>query len=220
MTARNIFDQELELLNLDLIKMGALAEEAIENAIGAFKNHDNKLAAAVILSDNKMNDLEKQIEAKCLSLILRQQPVARDLRKISTALKMITDIERIGDNAADIAELSMEITGEYIFEIVGHIPKMAEIAVKMVHESITAFVSADLALAQKIIDTDDEVDRLFCLVKADISEILKNGKDTQNNSIDFLMIAKYLERIADHAVNICEWVEFSRTGKHKNRKIM
>ncbi len=220
MTARNIFDQELELLHLDIIKMGGLAEEAIENAVKAFKLHDNKLAASVIKKDSQVDDMERQIEAKCLSLIIRQQPVARDLRKISTALKMITDIERIADNAADISELSIEISGEHIFDIVRHIPIMADIAVNMVHESINAFVNSDLELAKQVVDMDDKVDELFCKVKADISDILRDGKDTQNNTIDFLMIAKYLERIGDHAVNICEWVEFSRTGEHKKQKIM
>lgn len=219
MTARSTFDHELELLNLDLIKMGGMAEEAIEASITAFKNHDAHLAHRVIDGDIGIDDMEKQIEAKCLSLIVRQQPVAGDLRKISTALKMITDIERIGDNAADIAELTVNITGEHIFSIVQHIPKMAEIAVMMVHESISAFISGDLARAKKIIDTDDEVDELFCNVKDDLSVILKNGEDTHKNSIDFLMIAKYLERIADHAVNICEWVEFSKTGTHKNQHV-
>lgn len=219
MTARSTFDHELELLNLDLIKMGSMAEEAIEASITAFKSQDAHLARKVMEGDIQIDDMEKQIEAKCLSLIVRQQPVAGDLRKISTALKMITDIERIGDNAADIAELTVSITGEHIFSIVKHIPKMAEIAVMMVHESISAYVNGDLAKAKKIIDTDDEVDELFCNVKDDLSVILKNGEDTHKNSIDFLMIAKYLERIADHAVNICEWVEFSKTGTHKSQRV-
>lgn len=219
MTARSTFDHELKLLNLDLIKMGSMAEEAIEGSIRAFKSHDAELARKVVEGDMLIDEMEKQIEAKCLSLIVRQQPVAGDLRKISTALKMITDIERIGDNAADIAELTIRITGEYIFSIVKHIPKMAEIAVTMVHESISAFVNGDLAQAKRVIETDDEVDELFCKVKEDLSLILKNGEDTHKNSIDFLMIAKYLERIADHAVNICEWVEFSKTGKYKNQRV-
>jgi len=220
MTARNTFDRELELLNIYLIQMGSLAEEAIENAIKAFKNHDNELAKIVINSDNKVDDMEKLIEAKCLSLILRQQPVARDLRKISTALKMITDIERVGDHAVDIAKLSMEIEGEHIYSIVKHIPIMAEASARMVHDATTAFVNSDLELVNRVMEAENEIDALFFMVKADIASILKEGKDTENNAIDFLMIAKYLERIADHAVNICEWVIFSQTGEHKNMKLI
>ena len=220
MTARNTFDHELEMLHIDLIKMGSMAEDAIENAITAFKNHDKKLAEQVGKNDDEIDNMEKQIEAKCLSLILRQQPVAGDLRKISTALKMITDIERVSDHAVDIAKLSTNISGERIFDMVKHIPKMAEISVKMVHESINAFVNSDLEIIEQVMKDENAIDELFCKVKADIAEILKYGKDTENNSIDFLMIAKYLERIADHAVNICEWVAFSQTGEHKNIKIL
>ncbi|GHV56131.1 phosphate transport system regulatory protein PhoU [Synergistales bacterium] len=220
MTARNAFDAELDALNLELIKMGGLIEEAIENGVAAFKNQDSALAQSVADGDAKIDDMEKQIEARCLSLIIRQQPVAKDLRLISTALKVITDMERIGDNAEDIARLSMAITGEHIFDVVKHIPKMSEYAVKMVHDAVTAFVNYDLTLARTTIDTDDVVDDLFCDVKAEISDVLKRGMDIHNNTVDFLMIAKYLERIADHAVNICEWTEFSQTGKHKDKQIL
>ncbi|MDR1914719.1 MAG: phosphate transport system regulatory protein PhoU, partial [Clostridiales bacterium] len=130
------------------------------------------------------------------------------------------DMERVGDNAEDIALLSTQITGEHIFDIVRHIPKMSEYAVKMVHDAVTAFVNRDLELAKSTIDADDLVDNLFCDVKNDISGILKLGMDIHNNTVDFLMIAKYLERIADHAVNICEWVEFWLTGNYKNKKIL
>jgi phosphate transport system protein len=220
MTARIAFDSELALLNLELVKMGGLVEEAIENAIESFKSQDIALAKTVVENDAHVDDMEKQIEARCLSLIIRQQPVASDLRIISTALKIITDMERIGDHAEDIAAITMEIKGEHIFDVVKHIPKMTELALGMVHDSITAFVKRDLVLAKKIIASDDLVDDLFCDVKADISEILRKGMDVQKNAIDFLMIAKYLERIADHAVNICEWVEFSQTGWHKDRTIL
>jgi len=220
MTARSTFDLELEQLNLELIKMGTLIEEAIENSITAFKNQDKHLAKRVIENDCDIDDIEKEIEAKCLKLILRQQPVAKDLRIISTAQKIITDMERIGDNAEDIARISIDIKGEHIFEMIRHIPQMAEITVTMVHDSVKAFVNRDIELARAIIDTDDAVDELFCKVKTDIAQILKEDKDMHNNTIDFLLIAKYLERIADHAVNICEWVEFSLTGEHKNKKIL
>ena len=220
MTARTTFDLELKQLNLEIIKMGTMIEEAIENSIIAFKEQDSLLAERVIENDCDVDDIEKEIEARCLKLILRQQPVAKDLRIISTAQRIITDMERIGDNAEDIARISITIKGEHIFEMVHHIPQMVEITVKMVHDSVKAFVTRDMVLARTIIKTDDVVDELFCKVKADISQILKEDKDEYNNTMDFLMIAKYLERIADHAVNICEWVEFSLTGEHKNKKIL
>ncbi|GHV46977.1 phosphate transport system regulatory protein PhoU [Clostridia bacterium] len=220
MVARSKFEKELEELNVELINMGSLIEDAIENSIKAFRTRDTELAVSVAENDDRIDDMEKKIEARCLSLIIRQQPVAHDLRVISTALKIITDMERIGDNAGDIAKLSIAITGEHIFEIVRHITPMAECAVVMVRNAVTAFVNHDIELAKRTIEADDVVDNLFCDVKADISEILRRGMDVQNNTIDFLLIAKYLERIADHAVNICEWVEFSQTGIHKNKKIL
>lgn len=220
MNARNQYDKELINLNLDLVKMSTLAEGAIAKAVTAFRNHDKALAHTVVQNDNQIDDMEKQIEARCLSIIIRQQPVAGDLRRVSTALKMITDLERIGDNAADIAELSIKISGDYIFDIVQHIPLMAETAVKMLNGAIDAFVNRDIELAKKIIEEDDVVDELFCKVKADMTHALKSDKDTGNNSVDLLMIAKYLERIADHTVNLCEWVLFLETGVHKDKKIL
>lgn len=220
MAARSAFDEELQALHIDLIKMGGLAEEAIDASIKAFRGHDRALAQTVVDGDRQVDVMEKEIEAKCLSLILKQQPVASDLRKISAALKMITDIERIGDNAADIAGLLLEITGDYLYGMARHIPDMADIAVKMVHDSITAFVKSDLELADRIIRTDDRVDDLFCRVKQDMAQALAEDRDTHGNAVELMMIAKYLERIADHAVNICEWVEFMETGKHKDTRIL
>ncbi len=220
MNARNSFDKELEKLHMDLIKMGSMAEEAIEQSVRAFSLRDNALAKEIMEGDHQIDDMEKQIEAGCLSLILRQQPVAGDLRKITCALKMITDLERIADNAADIAELSLMIRGEHISEMMRHIPPMAKNSVEMVHHSIDAFVRSDLSLAEQVIAQDDTVDTLFCKVKDELGEILRQDRESSDDAIDFLMIAKYLERIADHAVNICEWVLFSETGIHKNKRIM
>lgn len=220
MNARNSFDKELEKLHMDLIKMGSMAEEAIEQSVCAFSMRDNALAKEIMEGDHQIDDMEKQIEAGCLSLILRQQPVAGDLRKITCALKMITDLERIADNAADIAELSLMIRGEHIHEMMRHIPPMAKNSVEMVHHSIDAFVRSDLSLAEQVIAQDDTVDALFCKVKDELGEILRQDRESSDDAIDFLMIAKYLERIADHAVNICEWVLFSETGIHKNKRIM
>lgn len=220
MSARPTFEHELEQLNVDLIKMGALIEDAIENTITAFKKQDYTLAKEIIQKDREVDDIEKIIESKCLSLILRQQPVARDLRVVSTALKMVTDMERIGDQASDIAELILRIDGEHIYNIVEHIPDMASVSKQMVHDAIAAFINSDLEQAQEIIKRDDIVDDLFNQVKDEVIQILKTSTEHSDRCIDFLMIAKYLERIGDHAVNICEWVEFNQTGEHKNFKII
>ena len=220
MCARQSFESDLELLNLEMIKMSAMAEHAIENAITAFKNKDEKLANAIIAGDRDINDAEKQIEAKCLSLILRQQPVARDLRSVSTALKMVTDIERIGDHAADIAEIVLTMKGEDIFEMVEHIPSMAKVAVEMVHNAVAAFVNQDLSLVKSVTEEDDVMDDLFDKTKSEVVEILKRGDDYMDLGVNFIMIAKYFERIGDHAVNICEWVEFGMTGEYQNRRIL
>ncbi len=220
MNARNSFDKELELLHVDLIKMGGMAEEAIDNSVEAILSRDSEKAQEVVANDDEIDEMEKKIEARCLSLILRQQPVASDLRKISSALKMITDIERIADNAADIAEISLSIKGDHIENMVKHIPQMAKISSSMVHGAIDSFVRNDIDFAKNIIERDDEVDELFLNVRDELADTLKNDKDIFNNSIDFLMIAKYLERIADHAVNICEWVLFLETGVHKDIKII
>ena len=220
MNARNSFDQELRLLHLDLIKMGSMAEEAIEQSIHALLHRDNPLAESIVRGDNQVDDMEKQIEARCLALIIKEQPVAGDLRKVSSALKMVTDLERIGDNAADIAEISLLIEGNHIENIIRHIPQMAQASVKMVHESIDAFVRSETTLAKRVIESDNVVDELFCKVKDELKDAIKQGKDAGDNAADFLMIAKYLERIADHAVNICEWVLFAETGIHKDKKIM
>ena len=216
MGARPTFDSELELLNIDLIKMGAMAEEAIDNSIKAFKNKDNALARNVIENDRKIDDIEKSIEARCLSLLLRQQPVATDLRAISTALKMITDMERIGDQASDIAEIIITEDKSEAQDI-PMIIKMSEAASKMVRDSVNAYVEKDLDLARKVMENDDVVDELFEEVKTTLINFIAENKGLQGvEAIDLIMVAKYLERIADHATNIAEWVEFSITGIHKS----
>ncbi|MGN1318906.1 MAG: phosphate signaling complex protein PhoU [Lachnospirales bacterium] len=214
------FEKALEELNVELIKMGAVVEEAIKQAVCALKDHNVKLAGEIIESDRVIDDMEKDIEAKCLSLILKQQPVAKDLRVVSKALKMVTDMERIGDQASEIAELVTELDESTIFTAIEHIPKMTEVSIGMVHGAITAFVNRDVEKAKEIAKKDDIVDELFTKVKKDISELLKESPDNADLSINFLMIAKYFERIADHAENICEWVEFGETGEYKNSIII
>ena len=214
------FQQEIEKLNVELIKMGGLIENAIENVITAFKNQDHNLAKEIIKKDREIDNMEKLIESHCLSLILRQQPVAKDLRIVSTALKMVTDMERIGDHASDIASIVLQIDAEHIFEIVEHIPEMAMYSKKMVKGAIESFVKSDIELAKEIKEIDDKVDDLFKKVKKEVIDMLKKSNDSSDMCIDFLMIAKYFERIGDHAENICEWVEFNETGEYKNSRIL
>lgn len=220
MSARPTFDYELEQVNIELIKMGALVEQAIENAILSFKNQDYSLAKNIIAKDRVIDDIEKHIESKCLSLLLRQQPVARDLRVVSTALKMVTDLERIGDHASDIAELVLNIKGANVFNTIEHLPEMAKLAKEMVNDAIKAFVNGDVKGSKEIAKKDDLVDDMFETAKNEVIEHLKNNTVNSDVCIDFLMIAKYLERIGDHAENICEWVEFNETGEYKNQRLL
>ncbi len=220
MSARSEFDHELEDLHLDLIRLGGMIEEAIDHSITALEKRDHKLAQSVIDNDRKIDDLDHAIEARCLSLLLRQQPVAKDLRAISTALKMVTDMERIGDQAADIADISQRFDNSPFIKSLVHIPMMARIASAMVKESISAFIQSDVAASREIISRDDEVDKLFETIKQELIAILTHRPEAADQAVDFLMIAKYLERIGDHAVNICGWVIFSVTGEHKDAKII
>ena len=211
---RRQFDQQLALLNRELIEMGALCEEVIALASKALTEGDPALAARVAPLDTEIDQKERTIESLCLKLLLQQQPVASDLRLISSVLKMITDIERIGDQASDIAEIVTYLSGACGHNT--HIDQMAQATIKMVTDSLDAFVRRDLTLAWSVIEYDDVVDRLFDECKSDlIAEIAQNPEDGER-VLDVLMIAKYLERIGDHATNIAEWVEFSITGSHKS----
>ena len=210
---RNRFDIQLAQLNNELIAMGALCENAIAGAVKSLLTGDQKLAAAAIRIDQEIDQKEREIESMCLKLLLQQQPVARDLRLISAVLKMITDIERIGDQASDIAEIVTYLSGACGHN--EHIEHMAQATIRMVTDSLDAFVRRDLDLAQRVVEHDDVVDDLFDQCKKDlISEIARDPSDGER-VLDVLMIAKYLERIGDHATNIAEWVEFSITGVHK-----
>ena len=217
---RNKFDMQLERLSEQLIFMGSLCEKAIANATKALRNGDLELAKLVMSEDEEIDQIEKDIERLCLKLLLQQQPVARDLRQISAALKMITDMERIGDQTSDIAEIIFS-AGMSEARDISVIGTMAEATSKMVHDSILAYVNKDLEMAQKVMLADDEVDRMFELVKAKLVElILKDGGKQGEKAIDLIMITKYLERIGDHATNIAEWVEFSITGVHKDGQLV
>lgn len=213
---RKYFDEELEILNTQLIAMGAQIENAIENAVKALETRNADYARKAIELDSKVNDMEKDIESRCLRLLLQQHPVASDLRLISVAMKMITDMERIGDQAADIAEITLRYEETHFIKELVDIPKMAQAAIKMVHESIDAFVKKDLNLAKSVILYDDLVDQLFIDIRNDLIELIHFDKNNGEQAMDLFMITKYLERIADHAVNIAEWVVFSITGQHKD----
>jgi phosphate transport system protein len=212
---RNRFDQELDKLNLEIIKMGGLIENAIEFSAKALINQDLSLIKKVNELEIEIDDMEKTIESHCLKLLLQQQPVASDLRIISTALKMITDMERIGDNAEDIAEIARFIVDQKFIKDLVHIPQMAEATISMVKRSVDAFVNKDKELAEEVCKSDDIVDNLFQVVKEELIEKIQENKSNGEQAIDLLMIAKYLERIGDHAENIAEWVIFSITGKHQ-----
>ena len=212
---RTRFDMELEQLNSDMIAMGALCENAISEAMQSLFTADKAAAQRTIEEDREIDRKEKDIEALCLRLLLQQQPVARDLRVISSALKMITDMERIGDQAADIAELIRHMHLTPVSRQNKHLSKMADAAKKMVTESIDAFVKKDAALATKVLADDDLVDSLFLKLRHDIIEMIAADPGCGEEAVDVLMIAKYLERIGDHATNIAEWVLFSITGTHE-----
>ncbi len=218
--ARHTFDNELQELKVELVKMAGLVEGQIGESMTAFKTKNDNLAKEVIDKDRMIDDMEKSIERRCLSLILKQQPVAKDLRIVSTALKMVTDLERIGDHAADIADVVLSMQGEHIYEIVQHIPAMAEVSSNMVHNSIVAFVTEDITLAKATIAADDKLDDLYCRVKDEVVDILKSDPEKSDVSVNFLVIAKYFERIGDHAENICDWIEFSETGEYKHQRIL
>lgn len=207
------FEEQLSGLNDMLIEMGVLIETAITLAIQAFENQDIELAKKAISFDNDIDQKEKDIESLCLKLLLQQQPVAKDLRVISAALKMVTDMERIGDQAEDISEITLFLANVTYIKKLEHIPQMATATAKMVTDSIDAFVKKDLALAKAVIAYDDVVDNLFDTVKFDLIELIRSDSGSGEQAIDLLMVAKYFERIGDHAVNIAEWVVFSITGK-------
>ena len=207
------FDQQLEELNLELIKMGALCERAIRRAADQLLNEKETETQAVDRMEEEINHKERDIENLCMKLLLQQQPVARDLRMISSALKMISDMERIGDQAQDIADMAKFVKVQEIAHKM-NIGKMAEATIKMVTESIDSFVKKDLDSAAAVVKYDDVVDDLFLKVKADLPRLIDNDPQNAEYYIDLIMVAKYFERIGDHAENIAQWVEYSITGTH------
>ncbi len=212
---RNRFDEQLHTLNHELLEMGALIERAIRSATDALVRQDVEAARQAVAVDREVDQTERDIESLCLKLLLQQQPVARDLRLISSALKMITDMERIGDQASDIAELVIYLSKEPYIKELTHLPQMAENAVRMVTGALDAYVRKDMVLAQEVMAMDDAIDALFAAVKDELIALIRNDASAGSQAIDLLMIAKYYERIGDHAQNIAEWVEYALTGRHK-----
>ena len=211
---RNRFDEQLFELNREIIEMGAMCEEAIASTAKALTTGDTELATRVKTNSSAIDQMERDIENRCMKLLLHQQPVARDLRLISAALKMITDMERIGDQAEDIAEIVTFLNG-HTMEGMELIEEMARETIEMVTASVDAFVKKDVAMAEKVIAQDDVVDDYFSRVKCGIISLIAEKSADGEFALDLLMIAKYFERIGDHATNIAEWVIYSVTGTHK-----
>jgi phosphate transport system protein len=210
---RTRFDEQLEQLHVELIKMGSLCEEAISIAAKGLMEEDVQVQKVFSL-ESEIDRMERDIENRCMRLLLQQQPVAKDLRNISTALKMISDMERIGDQAADIVELIPYISG-FSLQSKLHIGEMARSTVSMVIDSVDAFVKGDQELARQVMGSDDKVDELFNTIKEELMELISQKGVEAQAALDLLMAAKYFERIGDHAVNLAEWVEYSITGVHE-----
>ena len=215
MSIRKIFEEELAELKTELAQMCRLTEQMISDAITALINRDRELGKSISSTDKRVDEYEMAIEKKCMRILLKQQPVAKDFRKVSTALKMITDIERFGDQAADIGELVYSMPGErYIKELV-HTKAMGNLAIKMVRDSVNSFINYDASLADEVILLDDQMDELFVTVKTELIELIKKDGRNGDQGIELMMVAKYLERIGDHAVNVAEWAKYNETGVHQ-----
>jgi len=216
---RKQYEEQLAILHRELITMGQMCEEAITSAVRSLTHNDRELTGHVFEVDAGIDKKEREIETLCLKLLLQQQPVATDLREISSALKMISDMERIGDQASDIAELVPYMLG-HTDQNEKDLQAMSKEAIKMVNDSVDSYVRRDLVLARSVIAYDDVVDEWFVRLKAELIAMI--GKDHANGEycVDLLMAAKYLERIADHATNIAEWVEYSITGKRSKNGVI
>jgi phosphate transport system protein len=219
MTYRAKFEQELEDLKLELIKMGDIVISNINDGLKSFLSMDITLAEMTIKKDKMVNDYEKTIEKKCLQIILKEQPVAKDLRLITSVLKMITDLERIGDHAADISKMTIFMQKSLKPYVIPHMKLMTEASQKMIKKALDSFVKQDLGLANAVINDDDEVDAYFEEIKGIVAEAIRHNEIDADYALYMMMVAKYLERISDHAVNIGEWVIFSVLGEHNHNVI-
>lgn len=221
-SSRKVYDEELMALDTMLARMGHEAGAAIAGAMQALQNGDTEAARRVVARDSEINDAEHSIEHLCLTLILRQQPVAGDLRKVSTALKIVTDIERIGDQASDIAEIVLHLDAAAVqsLGLMPELQRMGQVVLDMVKQAIGAYVQVDLAMAAAVIARDDVVDATFARIAAALARCIAAHPDEAETALDLFMVTKYLERLGDHAVNIAEWVQFLKTGVHKSQKLV
>ena len=215
MSIRKVFEEELAELKTELVEMCYLTEQMIGDAITALVNRDRELGKSIGDMDKRVDEYEMAIEKKCMRILLKQQPVAKDFRVVSTALKMITDIERFGDQAADIGDLVSTMPGETYIKKLTHITAMGDLALKMVRDSVNSFINNDEPLADDVIRLDDEMDELFLTVKNELIELIKVDANNGDQAIELMMVAKYLERIGDHAVNVAEWTKYNETGVHQ-----
>ena len=210
---REYYESQLIMLNTEMIQMGALCEDTISGAIQALLEDNKCLAEKVSGIEMQVDQYERDIERLCMRLLLMQQPVATDLRVVSSALKMISDLERIGDQAFDISDITKHVSfREYESKV--HIKEMAKAAIGMVTDSVDSYVKKDVDLAKKVAKADDQVDALFLKVREELVALVRTNQDMAEGALDLLMIAKYLERIGDHAVNVAEWVIYAITGDH------
>lgn len=215
MSIRKLFEEELSDLKTELVEMCRLTETMIETAIHALLTRDRALGKSVAETDKRVDDYEMDVEKKCMRILLKQQPVAKDFREVSTALKMITDIERFGDQASDIGELVYSMPGDEYIKELRHIAKMGELAVKMARESVNSFIQHSVPLSNEVIALDDTMDDLFLTVKNELIDLIKEDAKNGDQAIELMMVAKYLERIGDHAVNVAEWTKYNETGVHE-----
>ncbi len=214
MTFRTRFDQELEELKISLIKMGDLVTKHIHISLQSFLDMNAELADKMIKKDEEVNEMEYAIERECMRIILREQPVAKDLRLITSILKMITDLERIGDHAVDIAKLTIFMEKNEKPFVVKEVSQMVKTSEEMIKLALESFVNQDLKIAEKVIQEDDIVDKDFYSIRKQVADSIRESKIDADYAIYLMMVAKYLERIGDHAVNLAEWVIFSILGKH------
>ena len=213
---REKYEAELKNLNASIIKMGKMIEVAIENSVVALLGRDTATAKVIATNDDKIDDMEKDIESQCLRLLLQQQPMASDLRIITAALKMITDMERIGDHAADIADLIIELR-DFSYSNMNAIAQIGSEIIKMLNDSVESYINRDFNAAKNVIAHDDVIDELYYAIKKDLVEKIKKT-DQGEQILDYLLIAKYFERIGDHCTNIAEWVIFAVTGERKTER--
>lgn len=213
---RQSFDSELKALYLDIIKMGSVVEKQIDDSITALVKQDAELASKVIDGDDIADDMEASIEERCIKLIAKQQPLAVDLRRIFTSIKIVTDLERIADYAVDIAKITIRLKDEKYIKPLIDIPRMAEIAQGMIKDSLDAYIKQDSKLAEEICARDDEVDALYSQVFRELLLLMMEDHSVIKQATQFMFISKYLERTADHVTNICEWIVFLVTGEHKD----